>query len=125
MVEDNNMASFDRVSAKALAEVVEELLPPGQMDPAGPEVLQAAVVLLTRMARDHHGDELGVAADRVRNLVQLGVPETVAHQAKDALRRVHATRETHHRAASVALIIARPPRQRTLQRTPSPHRPVS
>ncbi|WP_158895560.1 hypothetical protein [Amycolatopsis anabasis] len=87
MVKGNNVASFDRVSANALAEVVEELFPPGQMDPAGPEVLQAAVVLLTRTARDHRGDELGDAADRVRNLLQLGVPETAVCQAKDALRR--------------------------------------
>lgn len=67
---------IDDVSAANLAEVVAGLLPPEPIDPTGPEVLECGVVLLSRMAREHCGEVLGSVADRVANLLHLGVRST-------------------------------------------------
>lgn len=79
--------SFDQVSPAGLADVVGELVTSdvAALDPLGSEVREAAVYLLSRMAREHHGDELGPACTRVAALLQHDIPDRVVRQAKDAL----------------------------------------
>jgi hypothetical protein len=46
------------------------LLPPEPMDATGPEVLECAVVLLSRMVREHRGEAFASVADRVANVLR-------------------------------------------------------
>lgn len=79
---------FERVSPAGLAEVVDELVSSevAALDPLGPQVREAAVYLLSRMASEHRGDDLGEASKRIANLLQHDIPDSVVGQGKDALR---------------------------------------